>query len=89
MVDSWLLYVVFLGPIPGVSVLQLSGGVESGVVLHPQAGLSVPEGVAPNPDQHFGLPRSMLVVYVHGLSLDLYGHLFGSSQLVDYLTIVQ
>ena len=61
VVDSWLMYVVFLGPIPGVSVLHLSGSVESGAVLHPQAGLSVPEGVAPVPGQHFGFPRSMHV----------------------------
>ena len=62
-VDSWLMYVVFLGPIPGVSVLHLFGGVESGrVVLHPRTGLSTSEGVAPDPGQHVGFPRSMLVL---------------------------
>ena len=49
VVDTWLMYVVFLGPIRGVSVLHLSGGVESGAVLHPQSGLSASEGVAPVP----------------------------------------
>ena len=90
VVDSCKLYVVFLGPIPGVSVPHLFGGVESGAVLHPQSGLSASEGVAPVPGQHLRVsPQHACIVCVHGLSLDLYGHLFGSSQLDQIITWIR